>query len=294
EREEDAAIRPPAGLSLTATADERGHFAFNNFGPNVKLELEIMDPRYQRKDEWFVETADKKQCENLHLVLPPGQVVEGRIVYADTRKPVPHARLMIVSPYIVDEKTDAEGRFRISIFSGQFSKGDVGVHAWAPDGELYMPASQGVHFDKGVVRREVELALPRGVPIRGKVIESGSGKPVAGAFVTYNGDSNLRARTGPDRSYHIPARPPTAARLVVTDPNGEYVPQIIGSARGSLDKPVGDRSYCHGIAEVDLKADEKFKEVNISLRRGVTIAGRLIGPDDKPVASALMFVSSHK
>jgi RNA polymerase sigma factor (sigma-70 family) len=294
EREEDAAIRPPAGLALTATADERGHFAFNCFGPDAKLELEIMDPRYQRKDEWFVETADKKQCENLHLVLPPGQVVEGRIVYADTRKPVSHARLMIVSPYIVDEKADADGRFRISIFSGQFSKGDVGVHAWAPDGELYMPASQGVHFDKGVVRREVELALPRGVPIRGKIVESGSGKPVAGAFVTYNGDSNVRVRSGPDGSYQIGGWPATAARLMVTHPSGEYLTQIVGSAGGSVDQPIGDPSYYNAIVEADVKKEDESKEVNITLRRGVTIAGRLVGPDDKPVASALMFVSSHK
>src|SRR5262249_18084674 len=294
EREEDAAIRPPAGLSLTATADERGHFAFNNFGPNVKLELEIMDPRYQRKDEWFVETADKKQCENLQLVLPPGQVVEGRIIYADSRKPVPHARLMIVSPYIVDEKADAEGRFRISIFSGEHSKGDVGVHAWAPDGELYMPASQGVHFDKGVVRREVELALPQGVPIRGKVTEAGSGKPVAGAFVTYNGDSNVRARSGPDGTYQLGGWPATAARLMLTHPSGDYLTQVVGSAGGSGGKPIGDPSYYNALVEADVKKEDKSKEVNITLRRGVTIAGKLVGPDDKPVPSALLFVSVHK
>jgi RNA polymerase sigma factor (sigma-70 family) len=294
EREEDAAIRPPAMPSLTATTNERGEFAFNGFGPNLRLELEIKDPRYQRKDEWFVETADKKQSENLHLVLLPGQVVEGRIIYGDTRKPVPYARLMIVSPYIVDEKADADGRFRISIFSGQFSKGDVGVHAYAPDGELYMPASQGVHFDKGVVRREVELALPRGVPIRGKITEAGSGKPVAGAFVTYNGDTNVRARSGPDGRYQIGGWPATSARLMVTHPSGDFLTQLIGSAGGSLDKPIGDPSYYHAVVPVDVKPDDKAVEVNITLRRGVTIAGRLIGPDDKPVASAVLFVSSHK
>jgi hypothetical protein len=294
EREEDAAIRLPSMPSLTATTNERGEFAFNSFGPNVKLEMEIKDPRYRRKDEWFVETADKKQCENLQLVLPPGQFVEGRIIYGDTRKPVPHARLMIVSPYIVDERADADGRFRISIFSGEHSKGDVGVHAWAPDGELYMPASQGVHFDKGVVRREVELALPPGVPIRGKVTEAGSGKPVAGAFVTYNGDSNVRARSGPDGSYQLGGWPGTAARLMVTHPSGDYLTQIVGSAGGSLDKPIGDASYYNAIAEADVKKEDKSKEVNITLRRGVTIAGRLVGPDDKPVASALLFVSAHR
>jgi RNA polymerase sigma factor (sigma-70 family) len=293
EREEEATIRPPAALPLAATTNARGKFAFACFGPNVKLELEIKDTRYQRKDEWFVETANKKQCENLQLVLPPGQVVEGRILYADTRKPVPHARLMIVSPYIIDDRADADGRFRISIFSGQFSKGDVGVHAYAPDGEPYMPASQGVHFDKGMVRREVEIALPRGVLLRGKITDAGTGKPVAGAIVTYNADSNVRARSGPDGSYQIGGWP-NAARLMVTHPSGEYLTQVVGSAGGTLDKPIGDPSYYHAVVEVDVKPDDKVKEVNITLRRGVTIAGRLVGPDDKSVASALLFVSAHK
>src|SRR5262249_42281943 len=44
----------------------------------------------------------------------------------------------------------------------------------------------------------------------------------------------------------------------------------------------------------DVKKEDKSKEINITLRRGVTMTGRLVGPDDKPVASALMFVSAHK
>jgi RNA polymerase sigma factor (sigma-70 family) len=294
EREDDATIRPPASLPLAATTDKKGEFVFESFGPAMKLELEIKDPRYQRKDEWFVETADKKACENLSLVLPPGQIVEGRVIYADTRKPVPHARLMVVSPYIVDDATDAEGRFRISLFSGQFSKGDVGVHAYPPEGEPYMPGSGGLRFDKGVVHRDIEIALPRGRLLCGKITEVENGKPVAGAIVEYNGDTNVRARSGPDGRYQLAVWPATAGRLMVTHPGGDYIQRIIGSAGGSLDKPVGDPSYYHAIVEVDIKADDMPKEVNVTLRRGVTIAGSLIGPDDKPVASALMFVSAHK
>jgi hypothetical protein len=295
EREEDTAIRPAAALPLAATTNARGEFFFACFGQGVKLELEIKDPHYQRKDEWFVETANKKQCENLQLVLPPGQVVEGRILYADTRKPVSYARLMIASPYIIDEQTDADGRFRISIFSGPHSlpNGEVGVHAYAPDGEPYMPALQIVHFAKGVVRRAVEIALPRGVLLRGKITEAETGKPVAGAIVTYNADSSVRARSRPDGSYQLGGWP-NAARLMVTHPSGDYLTQVIGSAGGTLDKPSGDPSYYHAVVEVDVKPEDKVKEVNITLRRGVTIAGRLVGPDDKPVASALLFVSSHK
>src|SRR5262249_48565255 len=69
---------------------------------------------------------------------------------------------------------------------------------------------------------------------------------------------------------------------------------VLGSGGGSLDKLVGDPSYYHGIAEVDAKADAKVKQADIQLRRGITISGRLVGPDDRPVASAVMFVSHHR
>src|SRR5262249_34941770 len=63
---------------------------------------------------------------------------------------------------------------------------------------------------------------------------------------------------------------------------------------GVGDKAVGDPAYHHAVLDVEVKKDEKVKEVNITLRRGVTVKGRLVGPDDKPIASAVMFVSSHR
>ena len=38
---------------------------------------------------------------------------------------------------------------------------------------------------EGLVKQEVKIALPRGVLVRGKVTEAGSGKPVAGAGVQF-------------------------------------------------------------------------------------------------------------
>src|SRR5262249_40969004 len=61
---------------------------------------------------------------------------------------------------------------------------------------------------------------------------------------------------------------------------------------GSAEKPAGDRSYFHAIVSVTAKAGEDGKEVNVSLRRGVTLKGGVVGPDGKPVAHAVLFVSA--
>jgi hypothetical protein len=89
----------------------------------------------------------------------------------------------------------------------------------------------------------------------------------------------------------------------VTHPSGEYTQRILGSAGGginnnfgggSIDRPAGDPSYFHALIDLDVKKDDPVKEVNITLRRGVTVQGRLVGPDDRPIASAVMFVSNHR
>jgi RNA polymerase sigma factor (sigma-70 family) len=302
EREDDAALRPPEALKLTATTDDKGEFVLRGFGPDVKLEMEIRDPRYERKDEWFVNPGDKKEAENLHLVLAPGRCVEGRVVYEDTGKPVPHARLLFANP-IVESRTDDQGRFKVCLYLPRNDTigdpNDIGVHAFPHPGEPYLNTFVGINFPKGVVRREVEVKLPRGVLVRGKVTEAGSGKPVSGAYIGHNGVREVHAVSGPDGSYQLGV-PANSGHLLVTHPSNEFIPQVIGSAGGGFGKPItdikpiGEPAYYHAVVPVDVKAGDKEKEANVTLRRGVTVKGRLVLPDDKPVPHAVLFVSAHR
>jgi RNA polymerase sigma factor (sigma-70 family) len=302
ERWDNSALSPPADLALTATTDAEGKFVLGGFGPGLKLELEIRDPRYERKDEWFVDTGDRQKCENLRLVLGAGRCVEGRVVYEDTGKPVPNARLEFANP-IVSARADEQGRFKVALFGpGDYGNGpvrDIGIHAFPHPGEPYLNTFVGVDFPRGVVHRKAEVKLPRGVLLRGKVTEEGSGKPVAGAYVTHGRLRETYAVTGPDGSYQLGV-PAGTGHLLVTHPSGEFIPQIIGSLGGggnnadggSSDKPAGDRCYFHAILNLDVKKGEDGREVNVTLRRGVTIQGRVVGPDDKPVAHAVLFASA--
>jgi RNA polymerase sigma factor (sigma-70 family) len=284
----EVTLRPPEALGLAAMTDAKGDFAFQNLGPGLTVEMEIRDPRYKRKEDWIVQTADSKECEHLKLVLAPGRSVEGRVVYDDTGAPVPHARLEVANP-IVNATADDKGRFQISVLPGDK---DLAVHAYPHPGDPYLNTHVGASFPPGVVHRQVEIRLPRGVLVRGKVTEV-AGKPVAGAYVCAGEYSQIHAVTNADGSFQLGVAA-GKGRIYVTHPNDEFIPVTVGSGGGSLNKPIGDPSYYHGVVELETKPGDKEAEVHVQLRRGVTVKGRLLGPDGKPVTHAVLFVSAHK
>jgi RNA polymerase sigma factor (sigma-70 family) len=295
-----AALRPVVALGLVATTDARGDFTLGGLGPDMTLELAVRDPRYERKEEWQVNTADRKQCENLRLLLAPGRYVEGRVVYQDTGKPVPHARLMIANP-VIETRADAEGRYKVPLYAAR--EGDpfnsypreVRIRAYPPPGEPYLSGYRDEGFPKGVVRREGDVVLPRAVLVRGRITEAETGAPVAGAYVEQGPEPLLTARaaSGPDGRYRIGV-PTGTVRLKVTHPSCEFIPVVLGSADGPLNKPAGDPAYHHAAADVEVKAEDTEKEVNFVLRRGVRLKGRLLGPDGKPVLHAVLFVGGYR
>jgi hypothetical protein len=51
--------------------------------------------------------------------------------------------------------------------------------------------------------------------------------------------------------------------------------------------------YPQGLVALDLKAEAKTHDIAIALRRGVTIKGRLEGPEGKPVIQATIYSPTH-
>src|SRR5205807_401518 len=64
-----------------------------------------------------------------------------------------------------------------------------------------------------------------------------------------------------------------------------------------MDRPGGARQYAHAFVPLDLNAGADPQDITVSLKRGVTVKGRLVGPDDKSVPEAMMLtrlqVSPH-
>jgi RNA polymerase sigma factor (sigma-70 family) len=293
---------PPEGLPfgpVNTTADARGEFTFRGLGNNLTAEFEVHDDRVELHT-FAVETADKKQAEDVKLALPPGRVVEGRVTYADTGKPVDGAPVMIITAGGGDVRgrTDKDGRYKLNVRPAgtQFpeSGNELGVHVYPPAGEPYWMAMQGVQWVKGATHNETNVALPRGVLLRGKITEAGSNKTVAGAYIEYNGQWMHKGVSGADGSYAFAVPADATGPLTVNGPTADYVTQVVGSAQLLANQKGGDRIYYHAVIPLDLKPGDKEKELPIVLRRGVTLKARVVGADGKPAKDTILLVSEYK
>ena len=132
--------------------------------------------------------------------------------------------------------------------------------------------------------------------IRGKVVEEGSGRPVAGARISFgtrrdpanpNAPSSGHEESAPDGSFQV-AVLPTPGYLIVLAPTDDYVLQSIGGQVVREGRPGGRRFYAHALIPHDPRSDREAPEVTVPLRHGVTVKGLVIGPDDRPIASAAM------
>ena len=100
------------------------------------------------------------------MALEPAKIFAGRVTYADTGKPVAHARWQISErgkghpgnrPN--DFETDADGRFRVNPSSGD----RYVIRAMPPIGQLYLAASKSIEWPKGAIEQSVDLRF-HGVP----------------------------------------------------------------------------------------------------------------------------------
>ncbi len=93
--------------------------------------------------------------------------------------------------------------------------------------------------------------------------------------------------TASDGSFQLGAEP-SPGYLFILGPGDDYVLQTFSSRMLGQGQPGGIRIYAHGHAFVDLKPDTASQEVNVVLRRGATVHGRVVGPDGQPVRDAWM------
>jgi hypothetical protein len=76
---------------------------------------------------------------------------------------------------------------------------------------------------------------------------------------------------------------------VVQGPSDDYVLREFGAAGGAFHAQPGNRRfYAHAYKFLDVKPASSGEEVDMTIERGLTVKGRLVGPDDQPVQDALM------
>jgi RNA polymerase sigma factor (sigma-70 family) len=336
------------GWPATATTDEKGKFVIRGVGRDQTATLLVNDDRFARHS-LIVNTGAKGKLQEIQEVLTPARLLQGTVVAEDTGKPLTKVLIRITSHgrsstfsggtvgstsstssgtvgsgsstfggasgstsisrsnVTLQTWTDEKGRFQVNC---PVAEGYYGIEVFPVEGSPYLCFAKGIPWPKGKVKQEVEIKVPRGVIVRGKVTEADSGKPVAGAFIDYHaqrGNNPLfryqvlswyvrpieYVTTAADGTFQATV-PPGPGHLFVKGPTRDFVQVHAdvskvwpGDARGK------DWWSAHAVMALDLGPQTKTHEVKLTLRRGVTVQGRILGPDGKVVDTAMLLCPFH-
>jgi RNA polymerase sigma factor (sigma-70 family) len=295
----DSPLKDSTLWPAPVTTDADGRFRVGGVGKGQEIHLVVEDDRFARQ-EIIVKAGAKEQQ---HSLLPPHRIT-GRVVTADTGKPVAGAWVGVVSlhdylGHSADVKTDADGRFSVNSYPGESYRVDIHPRP----GEPYLPATRSADWPKGAVKEEVNVKVPRGVVVRGKVVEEGSGKPVVSAGVAFvpHSENNPdlpggiitgrdhRVWTGADGTFQM-IFPPGRGHVVVTGPSASYVYRTVTDGELQSGKQGGRGRYFHAARPTHFRLQDDPKELTVELRRALTIKGRVVGPNGKAVKDAVVFV----
>ncbi len=305
----ESVARDHAAWPGPATSDGQGHFLLRGLGRGVLARLLVDDPRFSLPLTFIqmpavegdvratfrsgaIQVEPGPDAKPIRIALQPPRKVRGRVTYADTGQPVPHA---IIACLWRTPLADADGRFQIDQASEIPNRYALMVQA--PQGADYLVARRGGVWPAEAVEQSLDIKLNRGVVVHGKVTEEGTGRPVAGAVVRLSltwasrnlTDDGTAVATGTDGTYRI-AGPPGPAFVIVQGPSDDYVLRVYGGEYGPvLAQPGGRRRlYAHASRTLELKAGAD-QEVNLTVRRGSSVAVRVVDPEGKPARGAIVF-----
>ena len=313
----------PAAWPHSMTSDDKGEFIAHGvaaghgmyinvmgnarFAPqSIALNTGMPEQRGERDGTYRAQVVKNlKPGELAVLALAPAQIFEGKVIYEDTGKAAAHARLTIWasqqkfgSMYSVPGKADAKGHYRMSPHPGI----RFGVTAYPPDGTAYLARElPPVDWEDAATKKQVDVKLPRGVLVRGKIVESITEQPVAGAAIQYvpEGDKNPKAHEGvltgwqdiqisdASGTFEI-AVPPGPGRLVVHGPQGEFVVKESTSRELASGRTGGQRQYANAFERIDPPINAPGVDRLIKLERAEKVGGQLVDERGQAIDEAIV------
>jgi RNA polymerase sigma factor (sigma-70 family) len=290
---------PPEGLRAwprPVTTDDQGRFTLIGIGRNLSAGLVVHDRRFAQQS-LGVETDGRDEQKDVTLAVQPATIIEGRVLAADTGQPIPNAAVTVTASrghnggmLMTKFRADGQGRFTANPSPGDYFH----ISAFPPKGQPYLVLENEFAWTKGAVKKVMDVKLPRGVLIQGKVTEEGTGRPLEGASVQYlaprNPDNVLDGyqtvvASEDDGSFQIVVSP-GKGHLFVHGPTSGYILESIGERIVHNGQPGGGRYYAHDIISYEVKASDQPHQIGATLRPGKTIKGRLVGPEGQTIEKA--------
>lgn len=289
-----------AGIAIEGTehfAPQRLSLSSGESDENYEKILLRQDLRFQ----------NVKPGEEAVITLAGVQILEGTVRYEDTGEPVAGARIEIASGMSTQAgsslesttgQTDAEGHYRISVKPGY---GFI-VKAYPPDGVPYLGKNSYLaEPEKDAPLEPIDLTLPRGILVRGKVIDSKSKQPIARAMIQYRPETRNNPNSGDyarstqhsditdENGQFAIVVLPGPGRLFADASVSEFIKQEISSdeVEGNP-QPGGDRHYINAIKPIHPTPDTEAIEVTMLLERGEKVVGRVVNEKGKSVEKAVI------
>jgi RNA polymerase sigma factor (sigma-70 family) len=298
--------RPLPGWLGMMIADDQGQLRIPGLARDTEFSLEVLDDRFavQRVGLRAGQAAANGAATPTSM-LTPAHWLEGRVRLGESGPVATGAKFLVISHSKPEEdpqgiriggRTDAEGRFRVNVPRCERHE----VLVYPPEGSPFAfrralaAATQGLS-------QEIDVTLPRGVLVKGRVAVSPSGRAVAGAILEYwprrAGNPNFQeeavavqggrqptAVTGPDGSFRIGVLP-GPGHLLVEAPEHHYI--NVETTDGDIKSgvPGGARLHPDGLLAVDAPAGAEV-EATITLRTGKALRGRMLDPAGRPATDA--------
>lgn len=294
----------PAGHGVYLEVEESDRFA----PQSIMLNTGAPEERGERDGTYRGLIKNAKPGEEAVLTLAAAQPFEGTVRYADTGEVAPHARITIWasdqepfgSMVSVAGKADDKGHYRILPKPGI----RFGVTAYPPDGTPYLArqtAQEGIRWEAGDKVKQVDVTLPRGVLLKGKIVEAGTATPVANVTVQYvpqrHNNRNVAddiltggqaAQLSDQNGEFSIVVLPGPGRLLAHSATGNYVLQETSQLALDFGKTGGPRTYAHAIVKIDPESGADPMALKFELQPGGTATGRMVDERGDPIQEALV------
>ncbi len=318
---------PVAGPIAGATTGPDGRFRIDGVGRERVVSLTIEGPtirtipahamtrrgesirlhHFFRPNDPYFEVYHAAPAD---YVASPTRPIEGVVVDKDTGEPVAGASiesykladLDVANSRFVRATTDARGRFRL--VGMPRGAGNV-VYVLPPADRPYFPTVLTIGDPPGLAPVAVEVALKRGVWLRGRIMDKVTGRPLEGSVsyhvaaanprlaeaphlgeIQTNGDGSFQTWVGPDGAFRVPALP--GKGLVVVGVASQEYPSEDENESGINRGGFVPYTYNLGTARklVDLPEGGDPPPLDFAITPARRLLGTVLDPEGKPLVGS--------